>query len=498
MRSLKFGWSEIDITPKNKIALAGEFFERVSSEVETPITVTCLMMQNGDKTVAFCSVDVVSVSGYLLRTVREKITNPNVNKENIIISAVHTHNSYTLPSTDPNEDKKYARTSSFELINKYKPEACEYVKRVESAEALAPELAHEFVSDKIALAIEKAYENLADGGYKPAFGRVPVGMSRRVCYNDGTAKMWGDVDTATFTELEAGNDNGMELLFIYDKNGKMTGVVSNVACPSQVMEQRSVISSDYWGKVKILLRKQYGEELKLLALCSAAGDLCPRDLIRWVEPETPILDPNVIRVNPKFRRADPSMFDVKGTWLIGKRIVNEINLILEETAEQEIIYSAELKAEKLNVRLPLRRVSETDKINAEKAIKEFFKGKTKVNYIDSAELYVHTGTLNRYEIQELVDSVETEVQIIKLGDVAFASNPFELFLNYANEIRARSKASQTFIIQLANGSHGYLPTERAEKHGHYSAYVTSGKVGHVGGDMLVRETLEGITKLFEE
>ena len=42
---LKFGWFETDITPKQKIALEGEFFERVTDEVETPITVTALAIE---------------------------------------------------------------------------------------------------------------------------------------------------------------------------------------------------------------------------------------------------------------------------------------------------------------------------------------------------------------------------------------------------------------------------------------------------------------------
>ena len=49
--------------------------------------------------------------------------------------------------------------------------------------------------------------------------------------------------------------------------------------------------------------------------------------------------------------------------------------------------------------------------------------------------------------------------------MAFMSCPFELFLNFGNIIKARSKAKQTFIIQLANGAGGYLPTEIAEIHG---------------------------------
>ena len=53
-------------------------------------------------------------------------------------------------------------------------------------------------------------------------------------------------------------------------------------------------------------------------------------------------------------------------------------------------------------------------------------------------------------------------------------------------------------IQLANGTEGYLPTEKAEKGGHYSAFLASGLVGHAGGEQLVRETLKNINKLFAE
>ena len=87
---------------------------------------------------------------------------------------------------------------------------------------------------------------------------------------------------------------------------------------------------------------------------------------------------------------------------------------------------------------------------------------------------------------------------MRLGDVAFATNPYELFLNYGNKIRARSKAKQTFLVQLCCGSYGYLPTEKAEKGSHYSAFVGSGKSGHEGGELLVRKTIQEINALFAE
>ncbi len=491
--TIRFGWAETDITPKEKIALDGEFFERATTEVETPITVTALAIEADGEQTVICSCDVVSISAELTAAVRAKIGDVGLDPDKIILASVHIHNSYTYRHKGPFEKEKI---KSLDIIQTYMPKDCVYIPQVTSGDCMDPDAAFDYLADAIAKTIVRAWQNRSEGGYATGFGRAAVGMNRRVCYSDGTAKMWGDADTATFTELEAGNDNGVELMFVYDKAGKLTGVVANIACPAQVMEQRSVISSDYWGKVKILLRQKYGSDLFLLPLCAAAGDQCPRDLIRWVEPETPIKDPNIIRPEPKTRRADPSMFDVGGTWKIGKRVFCEIETALGEVGTIET--SAVHRHLKKDLVLPLRRVTDTEYKEAKDKIEAFFKGRKELDYNDSAALYVYTGTMQRYAAQELYATVTAEVHVVRFGPLAFVTNPFELFLNYGNRIRARSLAEQTFLIQLSNGCLSYLPTEAAEKHGHYSAYVSSGYVGHEGGDLLVDASLDAVASLFDD
>jgi hypothetical protein len=119
-----------------------------------------------------------------------------------------------------------------------------------------------------------------------------------------------------------------------------------------------------------------------------------------------------------------------------------------------------------------------------------------INYLDKAKLHVHTGIITRGFVQEEIDTVPIEVHIIRLGPVAFATNPYELFLDFGNQIRARAHASQTFLVQQCCGSFGYVPTEKAERGSHYSAYVSSGTAGHEGGDLLVRRTLSEINDMF--
>ena len=495
MDKIVVGWAEESITPEKKIALAGQFAERISEYVETPITVTALAIESGGEQMILCSCDLVSIGENLMRDVREKIARENaeIDVDGIIISAIHTHSSHTYSRGQLTGFKEVKQ-----ILDAFLPEEKQYQAKVSAKgeDFMDGDEALVFLTERIAKAILKAWNNRKPARYAAGFGRAAIGMCRRVCYSDGSAKMWGDTNSASFTELEGGNDSGIEMLFFYDENEKLTGVVANIACPAQVLEHRMFISSDYWGKVKILLREKYGEDLFVLGLCSAAGDQCPRDMIRWVNPEEPIDDPNIERNNYIERNADPSMFDIKGSVLVGKRIVNEIEMALESV--EKTYDEAILKHEKLTVDLPLRRVTPEDYAQAVEALQKYAdKVVDHVNFEDNAKMHIHTGTILRYQLQHTKDIVPVEVHIARLGNIAIATNPFELFLDYGNQIRARSRARQTILIQLACGSEGYLPTEKAEKGSHYSAYVSSGTVGHEGGEMLVRKTVQFIRELFK-
>ena len=494
MNKINVGWSEVSITPDKKIALMGQFAERISEYVETPITVTALAVEDGNEQLIICSCDLAGIGENLVRDVRAHVRkeSPGIDTDKIIISAIHTHSSHTY---DRGTNNVFIR--SREILNSFLPAEKQYQVKVSAKgdDFMDAFESLEFLTERITQAVSEAWKNRKPARYAQGFGRAAIGMCRRVCYSDGSAKMWGDTNMASFTELEGGNDSGIEMLFFYDENENLTGVVANVACPAQVLEHRMFISSDYWGKVKILLREKYGDDLFVLGLCAAAGDQCPRDMIRWVDPETPIDDPNIERKDCIERDADPSMFDIKGSWLVGRRIVNEIEMALENATKT--YDEAVLKHENITVDLPLRRVTPKDYEEAVEALEKYAAKVTDhVNFDDNAKMHIHTGTILRWEEQHKKNTEPVEVHIARLGNVAIATNPFELFLDYGNKIRARSRARQTILIQLACGAEGYLPTEKAEKGSHYSAYVSSGNVGHEGGEMLVRKTTEEINKMF--
>ncbi|MBQ6470059.1 MAG: hypothetical protein IJJ50_08435 [Lachnospiraceae bacterium] len=507
MGALKIGWAEENITPDRKISLAGQFAERISQYVEKPLTVTAMAIEKDGEQAVIVSCDLGAVAWNLVEAVRERLADngEGLDPGKVMMAAIHTH-------TGPVYVSKRRITKALKLdeiggtgtirqqLEAYLPKDKKYVEKENISDnpdifPIAETL--DFLADRIAKAALTAWKERTEGSFSNAFGRAAVGMCRRVTYNDGSAQMWGDTNTAVFEAVEGGNDSGIELLFVYNGE-KLTGIAANIACPAQCVQHRLFVSPDFWGEVKVRLRAYFGKDLFLLPLCSAAGDQCPVDMVRWVTPESDVHDPNIEHPHPLRRKADPSMFDLSGMKVAGRRIAQEITAVFEDgldPVQQDPVFRHEV----VDIQLPLRRATLADKDRAERALKEYFRETDgDVDFNDVAKMQVNLGILERFKLQEKVNVIDTEVHIMRLGTVAFATNPFELFLDYGNQIRVRSKAEQTFLIQLCNGSEGYLPTKKAEEGGHYSAFISSGQIGHIGGDQLVRESLQRINALFPE
>ncbi len=495
MSKLLIGWAEESLVPNKKVNILGQFYERISDHVETPVTATAMAICKGDQKAIIVSCDLTSIKPFLLSEVRRELKEllPDFPVECLIVGATHTHTSVGYSAPGPIDNTK-------NILNEFLPPERQYTPLVTADETVMDGVdALHFLTKRIAKAAKAAWDNLEEGSFVNAFGRAVVGFCRRVCYNDGSAQMWGDTNTATFTHLEGGNDSGIELLYVYGPEKKLKGIVANIACPSQILEHRSFISADYWGEVRENLRKELGDDLFLLPMCGAGGDQCPRDLVRWVQPETPINDPNIKRPDVIDRVADPSMFDLSGCRRVGKRISHEILDVLEELGKPQAdpIFEHEV----LTLDLPLRKATISQYNEAVRELEYYVQknsDKEVFNYEDNAAMYIYAGTIARYREQQHKETEPVEVHIIRLGDIAIATNPFELFLDYGNRMKARARAKQTFVMQLTGGAQGYLPTEKAEKGGHYSAYITSGRFDHVGGDLLTRKTITEINKLFEK
>src|SRR5690625_136284 len=78
--------------------------------------------------------------------------------------------------------------------------------------------------------------------------------------------------------------------------------------------------------------------------------------------------------------------------------------------------------------------------------------------------------------QEWPDSIDIVLQAFRIGDYVIASAPFEVFAETGLEIKDKSPFQHTFIIELANGEYGYLPTPEQHELGGYETWISTNRV----------------------
>lgn len=456
----------IDITPSLPVAVDGQMHLRITDTIETPLEAGVLVVESrsNDKslnTVVFVSCDLVTIPlelrDEIRRKTREKILGFEVEK--IIISATHTHTGPVV------RDKWY-------LIPEGVTQPNEYIDNI---------------SDRISEGIANAWRERKPGNMSWGISEAKVAFNRRAVYSDGSAQMYGKTDTPDFRGIEGYEDQDVNTMFFWGENGKIIATCINVASPAQVVEGRTAINADYWHPVREGLRKHFGENLTVLCWIGAAGDQTPRPMYGSAALERMFKLQGIENTKTN----DDHYLQFIASKLV--EAVIETYEIIKKDRHFEVKF--EHKTETLF--LPMRIVDKTDYDFSKRMIE-----KDLVD-ADNAEKYNrrivwHQEVLDRFEYQKINPDPKyrMDFNILRIGDIAICTNSFELFTDFGVQIKARSKALQTFIIQLA-GPGTYLPTERATKGGHYSAIVQSNRVGPEGGHELVERTLDIINSMWE-
>ena len=478
MKRVKIGWATRDVTTTEPVGIPGQFHLRISEGVLDPLTVTALVVDGGDDTAIFLSADLVVIRSFLLDLVREKVArlNPEIPVLKILMNATHTHTGgdhYTSGSDDfPCDLPRYSGDEYRELL-----------------------------ATGCAEAVAEAWATRAPGGVAWGYGYAVVSYSRRVVYFDdvsqrpgatrdsaagvnGHARMYGNTSDPMFSHYEAGADHFVNLLFTFGAENRLTGAIVNVPCPSQVSEHLWQLSADYWHDVRLAIRKQFGN-IFILPQCAAAGDLSPHIL--------------------HYKKALERRLALKG---MSERqdIAERITTAFAEVyswARNDVRTEVPVRHAVETVELSRRRITEDEFEEDSRMLEEFNKkqfateGTPKERLIHDSFLSAlrkrAQGVIDRYRTQDANPKLPMELHVIRIGDVAFASNRFELYMDYMHRIQARSPFEQTFVVQLAGvpGPDGgtYLPTERAVWGKGYGASRYCNQVGPEGGQELVEHTL---------
>jgi hypothetical protein len=481
---LMIGWAQADLTPREPVLITGQFHARVSEGVHDPITATALALESATKErpadhAVIVSCDFVCVPDPLRDAVRARLSGvAGLDPRKVFFHATHTHTGPELRAASAPGTSGFGLDVGVELqamdVNRYVAWAVE----------------------RLAEAVRRAWEARKPGGISFGLGQAVVGHNRRWTNFDGVSCMYGNTNDPRFSHIEGYEDHAVNLLFTHDRDGRMTGLVVNLACPSQVSENDYQLGADYWHEAREEIRRRHGRDLFILGQCSAAGDQSPHHLFRKSA------EVRMLKLQGRTQRQE-----------IARRIANTVDDVWEG-AGKTIAWAPTLAHRVEALALPLRKLTEQD-VKEAMAEATVWRGKYETLkqdlqqhpekkqqprwYVEITHAYRYArwceAVRERFQEQGPDPRQTVEFHVLRLGEVALATDPFEYYLDFGVRILARSPATQTFLVQLT-GAGSYVPSKRASSGGSYGAKPASTPFGCEAGAELAEATVKALQDLW--
>ncbi len=140
--------------------------------------------------------------------------------------------------------------------------------------------------------------------------------------------------------------------------------------------------------------------------------------------------------------------------------------------------------------LTYRTVNE-EQVTRALATLEGIKEKGEEAYPNKAEQYARQIV----NFQEARPPEPVLIQAIRIGDQAILSMPFEVLVEIGLDLKEKSPFKHTFIIEIANGSYGYLPPPNQHELGGYETWLGTSRFVPESSVILVKNLLEMLEEL---
>jgi hypothetical protein len=228
-------------------------------------------LDNGDEQAIFISADMTEVPSHAFDAICKNLgVYEDLDFSKVTFHVTHSHNSTDFRTDFLRNDNEYMYGKDILPQIEIPEDIFEYKE------------AQTFFIEKMTELISKAWENRKPGGISYAQDYAAVGFNRRPVFEAGGKRqtiMYGDCSEPDFKRFEGGADHTADMLYTWDIDGRLTGVMVDIPCPSQVNELHYFISADFWAPTRNAIRERLGN-VYVLPACGAAGDQNPLDLDR--------------------------------------------------------------------------------------------------------------------------------------------------------------------------------------------------------------------------
>ncbi len=456
---LQAGAATSNITPEIGQEIIGGFVPYPSKHIHDELQARCLVLDDGQTKLALVVCDLLgihrAVSTEARRLIQEKLGIP---AECVMISATHTHSASSAMGQN--------RLMPDQTLDDYQ----------------------RFVARRIADGVTRALNNRRPA--QIAFGTAEAPehvFNRRWHMRPGTVppnpfgggdlvKMNPPAGSPNLVEPAGPTDPTVSFIAVRDRNGAMISVFAAYSLHYVGGVDAADVSADYFGI--------FCEHLKQLL----ATDRPNESSVTTANPPFVAMMANGTSGdinNINFRNPRP-----------GKKPYEQMRFVAEDVAVK--VHAAMAKLEyrdklKLAARyrepeIAWRRPTPEQMKWAEETIAAGPKNKSDLSFIYAER------------ITRLAASPETTtvpLQVVRIGDVCLGTMPCEVFVEIGLDFKRRSPLPKSFMVELAHGYFGYLPTPKQHELGGYETWLGTNRLEIKASDKLLEQLLEMAQEIAE-
>ena len=437
------GVCELDYTPEAGLPLMGNFRNDYAARgVHDRLCARALVFRNrGGMTAALLSVDICMLHAENVAFMRERIfRRAGIPPEHVLVAATHTH-------SGPAVFQRGGRPGS------------------------PPEAIERFLA-KAAEAVVLASKRMRPSGISVGRAReTRLAFNRRLFCKDGKTHMNWEKLAPGFVIRPHGPVDPEVIALAVTRGGRPAAVAVNFGLhPAVLAGDNWLYSADFPGYLSEAFSK----------MCGRGRRLC-----------VPYFNGCCGNIN-HIDHADP----LQGR---GYQMTQRIGYMLAAAAMEALAASVAIRGEKIAVSREMVRARRL-KISAEqwrwseKVLEAEAARKTGGQVDGVPDVFYATIYREMHAVQDRDDLLE--VMAIRVGDLAIAGLPGEIFCEFGLKIKKKSPARHTLVIELANNAAGYFPVKNAFRSGGHGATPGTTLYRPGTGERLADSALRQLQKLF--
>ena len=449
------GAATSNITPDLGLEIIGGFVPIPSLQIHDELHARCLVLDDGKTKLALVVCDLLGLSRSLSVEARQRILETTgIPPENVVISATHTHSAASALG-----ERWY---NSDQTLNEYQ----------------------KFVARRIADGVRRANNLLRPAQIGFGTAQAPEHLfNRRWLMKEGSAALvtpFGKVDKVRMNPpggspdliKPAGPiDPTVSFIAVREPEGRMLAIYSAYSLHYVGGTGNAEISADYFALFCEALKKRLPrteDDPPFVALMAngTSGDI---NNINFLTP----------------RPGKPPYEQMRF-------VADDVAKIVHEACSQ-IVWQDKPKLSaryrELNVKW---RTIEPELLQW--ATETEAKPENIARPTDIAVIYA--GRVLRLANASPVTKLP--VQVVRIGEIAIGTSPCETFAEIGLDFKKRSPIAHSFMIELAHGYYGYLPTPRHFDLGGYETWPGTNYLEPTASDTLMKNLLEMAAELATE